>query len=47
MVENDYSEEIVEYTVYKSKLEFDRLRNAIQQRETMSSVLNILLLIIF
>lgn len=45
--EAGYSEEIVEYTVYKSKIEFDRLRKSIQQRETMSSVLNILLLLIF
>ena len=28
--EAGYSEEIVEYTVYKSKIEFDRLRKSIQ-----------------
>ena len=47
MNDNEYSEEIAEYTVYKSKLEFDRLKKAILQRETMSSVLNTLLLVIF
>jgi len=47
MNDNEYSEEIVEYTVYKSKLEFDRLKKAILQRETMSFVLNTLLLVIF
>jgi hypothetical protein len=47
MNDNEYSEEIVEYTVYKSKLEFDRLKKAILQRETMTSVLNTLLLVIF
>ena len=26
MNDNEYSEEIAEYTVYKSKLEFDRLK---------------------
>ena len=47
MSENGFSEEIVEYTVYKSKIEFDRLRKTIKYRETLSTVINILLMIIF
>lgn len=45
--EAGYSEEIVEYTVYKSKLEFDRLRKAIKDRETLSQILNLILLTLF
>ena len=45
--EAGYSDDIVEYTVYKSKIEFDRLKKAIKDRETMSQILNLVLLIIF
>ena len=47
MTDDGYTEEISEYTVYKSKIEFDRLRKAIQNRETMSRVINMILLIVF
>lgn len=45
--ENGFAEEIVEYTVYKSKIEFDRLRKTIKFRENLSTVINLLLLLIF
>ena len=45
--DDGFNEEIVEYTVYKSKIEFDRLRKTIKFRETLSTVINLLLLLIF
>ena len=42
-----FAEEISDYTVYKSKLEFDRLKRQIKNRETVASLLNVLLLVLF
>ena len=42
-----FAEEISDYTVYKSKQEFDRLKRLIKNRETVASLLNVLLLVLF
>ena len=42
-----YDEEVQEYTVYKSKLEFERLRLTIKNRETVASLVDVLLLVLF
>lgn len=40
-------EEVLDYTVYKSKIEFERLRLTIKNRETVASLVDVLLLVLF
>jgi hypothetical protein len=42
-----FDEEVLEYTVYKSKFEFDRLRRSIKNMETLSTLFDVLLLVLF
>lgn len=42
-----FKEDIQEYTVYKSKSEFDRLRSAIHNGQTTSTLLNLVILLFF